>query len=100
MRGHWGGLLPQPSKAKMADNSAQVSANGLQPQEAESDGLRAKQFSGTDQVMMALFGAAGSAAKVKNRGLRFSKLLPPGCASDQQGNRGGGTNFDGAAFSG
>lgn len=73
---------------------AQVAATLGTPQEAESDGLKAKQFSGTDQIDMARFVLAAAGVKTRNRGVYFSKFINPGAVSDQQATMAGGTSFD------
>jgi hypothetical protein len=80
----------------MADQSGQIQSNGLAPQEASSDSGSMRQHSISDQIAADRYAAAVPAAKSKNRGLRFSKLIPSGPFSDQQGTVSGTDNFAGA----
>lgn len=79
----------------MADKSGQIQTNGLAPAEASTDAGSVRQFPIGDQIAADRYAAAVPAVKNKNRGLRFSKLIPSGPFSDQQGtNPSSNSNFD------
>jgi hypothetical protein len=58
------------------DNAIRESAQG--PAKATGDAGSVEQHKLTDQIEASRFLGAKEAAAAKNRGLRFSKLVPPG----------------------
>jgi hypothetical protein len=71
----------------MADESAQIQTNALAPATVSSDGLTVTQQPIAAQIQADQYAAAAAGVKSRNRGMRFSKLLPAGPMSDQQANR-------------
>jgi hypothetical protein len=68
---YWIRLVPDELEDKIRDNAAG-------PAKVSGDAGSVEQHKLTEQVEAAKFLAAKEAVKKKNRGVRFSKLVPPG----------------------
>ncbi len=77
----------------MADDSTQIQTNAMAPQEASSDAGMVRQHPIPGQIQGDRYAAARAGAKNKNRGLRFSKIIPAGPMPDQQGQSSQGGDF-------
>jgi hypothetical protein len=62
----------------MPDLSEQIESNAEGPKQVTADGLTVQQHSIPDQIAADQYLSAKSAATKKHRGLRFTRLLPPG----------------------
>ena len=78
----------------MADLTDTISGNATNPNQATSDGHTVVQNRLTEVIAADRYLKAATAATKKNRGLRFSKILPAGAMSDCQGTRQGTASFD------
>ena len=74
----------------MATDAVQIQTNSLAPSTVSSDGLTVTQQPIAAQIQADQYAAAAQATSSRNRGMRFSKVLPAGPISDQQTNRLGG----------
>jgi len=68
--------------ADPTDLSEQILDAATSPQSASADGQSATSRSVPDLVLADQYLAAKAAAKQGNRGLAFTKLIPPGALSD------------------
>jgi hypothetical protein len=69
----------------MADQSGQIQTNALAPAQVTVDGTTVQQQKVPDQILGDRYAATASALGKRRRGLRFSKLIPPGPVSDNGG---------------
>ena len=78
----------------VTDESAQIQANGMAPQEAVTGAGTAKQFPIAGQIAADRYAHAAAAAKTPNRGIIFGKFIPAGPMPDQQETGMGTLPFD------
>lgn len=71
-----------------------IAQAGADPLSSTSDGQSATARSAQDLIALDRYQKAAAAASLTRRGLRFSKLIPAGPASDQGTAAIGGITFD------
>jgi hypothetical protein len=67
------------SQAELDAINADIAASALKPQSATVDGNSVNQLSISDKIKAAQYAASQVATGNGNFGLRFVKLVPPGC---------------------
>jgi hypothetical protein len=67
------------TQAELDAIDADIAASVLKPQSATVDGNSVTQISIKDKIAAAQYAAGTTAATNGNFGLRFTKLIPPGC---------------------
>lgn len=77
----------------MPDLSSDISAQAVEPVTASTDGQSATGRSIAELVTADQYTAGKPAAKLRRRGLRFTKLIPSGPMPDGGRATGGGTCF-------